>query len=335
MLEQMVDNAALFCCPVCRGTLQINTDDLCCLNCLRHYQVEDGIPLLFLPSEGDHAREKVEGAVKSFYEQIPFPNYEEFENISDLIQKARQNLFLRLLNEQIPFNIKVLEVGCGTGQLSNFLGVSQRAVFGTDMSVPSLKLAQEFKQNNKLERAGFYQMNLFRPIFKEESFSLVICNGVLHHTGDPFGGFQTISRLVKRGGYVIIGLYNKFGRFATDMRRRLLKITNFPLNFLDPLLADKKRGGLRKKIWFMDQYRNPHESEHTIGEVLKWFEQTGFDFVNSIPKIRVFEGISEKEKLFQVQAKGNLWDHSIMQACFMFTGSREGGLFLMIGRRRA
>lgn len=334
MLKHMVNHADIFWCPACGGNLGINTDTIHCLSCLRHYKIENGIPLLFLPSEGDNTRKNVENAVKLFYDETPFPNYEESENISDLIQKAQKNLFARLLNEQIPFNIKVLEVGCGTGQLSNLLGVSQRIVFGTDMSIPSLKLAQEFKQNNKLERVGFYQMNLFRPIFKEESFSLVICNGVLHHTSDPSLGFQIISRLVKKGGYIIIGLYNKFGRLATNVRRSIFKVFNFRLKFLDPLLVGNNKSDIRKKIWFIDQYRNPYESEHTVGEVLNWFEQAGFDFVNSIPKLRAFDGISDKEKLFQGTPKGTMLDHFIVQACFMFSGSREGGLFIMIGRRR-
>ena len=35
-------------------------------------------------------------------------------------------------------------------------------------------------------------MNLFKPCFKPEQFDVVLCNGVLHHTADPWGGFQSI-----------------------------------------------------------------------------------------------------------------------------------------------
>ena len=48
------------------------------------------------------------------------------------------------MNEQIPFNVNVLEVGCGTGQLTNYLGLASRNVFGTDMCLNSLKLAEVF-----------------------------------------------------------------------------------------------------------------------------------------------------------------------------------------------
>jgi hypothetical protein len=42
---------------------------------------------------------------------------------------------------------------------------------------------------------------------------------VLHHTSDPEGGFHSIARKLKPGGYTIIGLYNWLGRLPTLWRR--------------------------------------------------------------------------------------------------------------------
>ena len=225
-MKQMIDFLDIFACPACRGNLQLIGSEVECLGCHNKYQIEDGIPLLFWPNKWDDSKKDVTNTVKSFYEKTPFPNYEKFENAGDLVQKAQNGIFARLLNEQIPYNIKMLEVGCGTGQLSNFLGVAHRFVFGADLCLNSLKLANNFKIKNNLERVGFYQMNLFKPIFKEESFPLVICNGVLHHTSDPFAGFQSIAKLVKKGGYIIIGLYNSYGRISTDIRRAIFTASN-------------------------------------------------------------------------------------------------------------
>lgn len=49
----------------------------------------------------------------------------------------------------------------------------------------------------------------------------------------------------------------------------------------------------------MDQYKNPHESSHTIDEVLEWFNKTGFKFVNGLPKLRLLDSFSSKEQLFK------------------------------------
>lgn len=330
----MIENQDIFICPACSGSLKISDQKIECLGCGKCYKVENGIPLLFCPNEWDNSKMDVTRKVKTFYEKTPFPNYDGLENTGDLLQKAERGIFSRLLNEQVPFNIRMLEVGCGTGQSSNFLGIAQRHVFGTDMCLNSLKLAQGFKEKNNLENVSFCQMNLFRPIFKEESFHFVMCRGVLHHTSDPFGGFKSIAKLVKKGGYILIGLYNKYGRIGTDIRRTIFKLFGDRFMFLDPQLRDKKTDAVKRNTWFLDQYKNPHESKHTIGEVLRWFDKTDFDFINCMPKLRAFCGFSENEKLFKPNPKGNLLDRFIVQTSSMLSGSKEGGFFIMIGRKK-
>lgn len=334
MLDHMKANCDIFACPACGGNLEVSDETVKCLACKNRYEVEEDIPLLFWPTEWDNTKKDVTDIVKAFYEKTPFPNYEEHENIGDLVQKAYKSFFPRLLNEQIPFNIRVLEVGCGTGQLSNFLGAAHRNIFGADICLNSLKTGQGFKKKNNLERVGFYQMNLFRPIFKEESFPLVICNGVLHHTSDPIGGFKSISRLVKKGGYIVIGLYNKYGRLITDMRRTIFRMSGDRFKFLDPRLRSHDRGESKRDAWFADQYKHPREVKHTIGEVLKWFDETGFEFVYGVPNPKAFRTFTMNDSIFKVHPRGRWFDHFITQAHLGLSGSKEGGFFTMIGRRK-
>jgi len=166
-------------------------------------------------------------------------------------------------------------------------------------------------------------MNLFRPVFPPESFHLVIATGVLHHTSAPLLGLETLVRLAKPGGFVVVGLYNKFGRLPTDLRRFLFRLT-----------GERASGGAKSHAWFMDQYRHPHESKHTLGEVLGWFDRCGLDFVSSVPKMRAFASFGGDEQLFRRQPPGGPLDRFLVQAGMSLKG-REGGLFLMIGRRRA
>ena len=164
------------------------------------YPVEGGIPRLFVLGHDAPTDHDVTEMVKQFYEATPFPNYDELDNRRALLEKAREGLFARLLNEQIPYTARVLEIGCGTGQLTNFLAIAHRACWGLDVCLNSLRLAQEFKVKHGVDRAAFAQMNLFHPALKEGFFDVVISNGVLHHTGDCRGAFRRISQLVKPGG---------------------------------------------------------------------------------------------------------------------------------------
>lgn len=190
------------CCPKCRGDLAVTDECLVCADCHQRYPIADNIPLCFWPNEWASSKKDVTEIVREFYEETPFPNYDDFDDAGSLMQKARQGIFARLLDDQIPFGARILECGCGTGQLSNFLSIANRTVVGTDICLNSLRLGQAFKEHNHLNRIHFFQMNLFRPIFKPETFDVVICNGVLHHTADPFLGYQSIARLVKPKGYI-------------------------------------------------------------------------------------------------------------------------------------
>lgn len=321
-------------CAACGQGLTAGQGTVTCTSGEHAFPIRNGIPLLFVANDWTPGTKDVTDTVKSFYEQTPFPNYDEFDSIAALMSKSRKGLFARLLDEQVPLRARVLEVGCGTGQLSNFLGIAQREVFGADMCVNSLSLAEEFRRKNGLGNVSFYQMNLFRPVFRPATFDLVIANGVLHHTSDPFGGFKSIATLVKPGGYIIVGLYNKYGRLMTDLRRVLFRATGRRFMFIDPYLRERgSKLDAKADAWFADQYEHPHESKHTMREVWRWFDEVGFEFVNSIPKPRFMDSFTDAEQLFAVHKKVDRLSVAAAEARMIMTGNREGGLFIMIGKR--
>lgn len=319
-------------CPRCGGDLELSTSIITCENG-HSYEIAENIPRLFTPHAVEPSSGDVTEAMKKFYEETPFPNYDDFDDVGSLQEKARAGVFAKMLDDQVPFGARILECGCGTGQMSNFLSIANRNVVGTDMSVPSLRLGQQFKERNSLERVLFLQMNLFKPAFRPESFDLVISNGVLHHTSDPLGAFLSIAPLVRPGGYILIGLYHRYGRLITDARRLIFRFTRDHFTWLDPNLrkTDTARG--RRRAWFMDQYKNPHESKHTIGETLGWLQQAGLEFVRSIPTSYPFEPFSVSDRLFEPQRHGNYFERLMVELGMISKGSREGGFFIILAQR--
>jgi carbamoyltransferase len=297
------------------------------------YPVIDGIPRLFVPTEGLVQGQDVTEIVKQFYEQTPFPNYDDLDNHRALLEKARSGLFARLLNEQIPYNARVVEIGCGTGQLTNFLAIAHRSVLGVDVCLNSLQLARRFKTEHGLERAAFAQMNLFRPGLKDGFFDVVISNGVLHHTADCRGAFQCISRLLKPGGYVVVGLYNAYSRQLHYARRTLFRYTGLTSHWLDPHFG-KMSALSKREAWFQDQYCHPHETCHTLSEVLGWMDECDLEFINSIPKPAPGPALIAGEWLFARCDRGTALSRMLSQLAALGNGYREGGFFIMIGRRR-
>jgi ubiquinone/menaquinone biosynthesis C-methylase UbiE len=299
------------------------------------FPVEEGIPRLFVPTDWAEANGRdVTELVKQFYEETPFPNYDDLDNVRGLLEKARAGLFARLLNEQIPYGARVVEIGCGTGQLTNFLSIAHRTVIGTDICLNSLRLAQKFKMEQGLDRATFAQMNLFRPALQDDYFDVVISNGVLHHTGDCRHAFRRISRLAKPGGYVIVGLYSAFSRKVHYARRALYRATGLAPRWLDPHFGRVSAAG-KAEAWFQDQYCHPHETCHTLDEVLGWMEADGLEFINSIPKPDLGPVLTPDEQLFTPRDPGHTFGRMLSQLADLGSGYREGGFFTMIGRRRA
>ncbi|MEA3225553.1 MAG: carbamoyltransferase C-terminal domain-containing protein, partial [Planctomycetota bacterium] len=269
--------------------------------------------------------------VKAFYEANPFPNYDDHDTLRSLIEKARRSGLPPALDRAIGYNSTVLEVGCGTGQLTNFLGISCRRVIGTDICSNSLRLGEQFRREHQLDRVRFVQMDLFRPCFKPEQFDVILCCGVLHHTSDPLAGFRILLPLLKPGGHVVIGLYNRYGRLLTDLRRRVFRCTGGRFKWIDPILRSGSLSKAQKQAWFADQYSHPHESTHTIGEVIQWFDRSGVEFVRCVFP----EMLADVDHLFEAQTQPAKMDRFFTQAREAFAGGREGGLFLMIGRKGA
>jgi SAM-dependent methyltransferase len=185
-----------------------------------------------------------------------------------------------------------------------------------------------------LTNVHFAQMNLLRLPLQAGVFDAVICTGVLHHTSNPYEGFRRLIPLVKPGGHLIVGLYNLFGRAKTRMRALLSRLIGTRVEAWDPYLSREKLSAEARLAWYMDQYRNPHESLHTMDEVLRWFDASGLGFVRALPSALCGRDVDldYRASLFDPEPRGSRLDRLFSQCQQMFTDG-EGGLFLMIGSR--
>lgn len=272
--------------------------------------------------------------ITNFYKKEPFPNYAKNDDRNSIQTRGQNNLISKTIKEKLAFNNSFLEVGCGTCQLSNYLGIgSNNNIFAFDPTIESLECGYKFAKSNEIKNVYFINGDIFDDIFKDKVFDIVFCSGVLHHTKNPYGGFKLISKYVKKDGYIIIGLYNKFGRIRTVIRQLIYKFISKKLAmFLDPYIRNNKKNKKKMDSWIQDQYEHPIESMHTYDEVLKWFDLNDIEFINLYPS--TFLSL-KKKKLFTKNEKGNFFERICEQILMIFTkhGS-EGGLFLAIGKKK-
>lgn len=239
---------------------------------------------------------KIGQKVQEFYNKTPFPDYElgRFNSREDLKLSAYE--FAKVLDRSIPEDASVIDVGTGTGQLSAFLSLRRKCVWGIDFSDSSLKKALTLKKKLNLESWHLKKVDILDIKQIEEigiKFDYVLCLGVLHHTGNAYQGFKNILNLLKPDGYIAIGLYNKFGRMPLEMRK-LLSRTAFKNNdkvkdwFIRMQIGDIEDKE-RARGWWNDQYLHPHETTHTIGEVLRWFRKNNIEYCQTVPSLNLLD----------------------------------------------
>ena len=277
--------------------------------------------------------------VEDFYTDNPFPNYDNLETIFDLRNKVEGNEFTVSFKRLIGLGKRVIEVGSGTSQLSIALASgTNNQVIAFDPTLESLRLGYNFSKKSGVSNCIFVNGDLFSNPFIPEYFDIVWCSGVLHHTENPKKGFEIITTWLKPEGYVIIGLYNFYGRLRTVFRQKLFrllgsgKLGRYVVSLLDPILR-QDISKEKKNAWFQDQYQHPVETLHTLDEVLGWFDQNSIEYISSIPTCDL-ENINY-EKMFLNTNKGNVVTRFFSQVGMLFSplGS-EGGLFLIIGRKK-
>jgi ubiquinone/menaquinone biosynthesis C-methylase UbiE len=86
----------------------------------------------------------------------------------------------------------------------------------------------------------FAQADILQLPSTGRSFEFVETTGVLHHMADPFGAWLSLSRMVKPGGLMGIGLYSEIARRGIQRCRDLVADWEYPSG-LDGLRQVRRR----------------------------------------------------------------------------------------------
>ena len=311
----------LLACPACQGALDRQWS---CTGCGVQYCAPDGIPDLRL------AGDRCSDTVREFYSQAPFPGYRPNDSLEALRLRAERSEFARLLDAAIPADARILEIGCGTGQMSLYLARAGRMVIGADVTRASLALGAAAAKRFGVTGVQFVETDLHHPGLRKGAFDVVYTSGVLHHTRDPRRAFEAILPLLRPGGIIVIGLYNGFARIPLRLRRVIARLSRYRWIPFDPVLRDRGNEPARRQAWLRDQYRHPEEHRHTAAEIRGWFAENGVEYLRTYPSLLMEE---ERGDLFS--ADDDYWpvEAWLSQIGWMATLGREGGLFVTIGRR--
>lgn len=120
-----------------------------------------------------------------------------------VIEKTNQKLYKNICKEIIPKlnkDQKVLELACGSGQLTDVLASKVNTWIATDFSP---NMVNETSKRVKLQNVTFEVCDATKTNYPDNSFDVIIISNALHIMPNPDKALKEIKRILKEDGIVI------------------------------------------------------------------------------------------------------------------------------------
>ncbi|MBL8555167.1 MAG: class I SAM-dependent methyltransferase [Phenylobacterium sp.] len=233
-------------------------------------------------------REGVSSAVQGQYEVHPYPRWR---------RAPRMTPARRIVDRPAPVRPQVLVAGCGTGrqaiQAHEWLA-AERTV-AVDLSRRSLAYAARKTREEGVTGIEYLHGDILElPRRYPETFDVVTCVGVLHHMSDPFEGARAVTRTLKPGGLLNLGLYSSTARSTLRPAQALAARDYTPATVRElrqAIFAAPEGDVLRTPAISRDFYATSgardllmHVQEHQMGfaDLRRMLDENGLKFLSFI-----------------------------------------------------
>lgn len=160
-----------------------------------------------------------------------------------------QRAFVQLLNAGL-IRSPVLDVGCGTGELSLFLARNGHQVLGIDLSMVAIQQARDKARWRRVSAEFVVWDALHLSAFKESnlSFQTVVDSAMLHILGDRERDLfiDALGDIVPSGGlYYVLGDARRsagdmYGITPSEIQRRFEKANGWEMLFVHPTVFERR-----------------------------------------------------------------------------------------------
>jgi 2-polyprenyl-3-methyl-5-hydroxy-6-metoxy-1,4-benzoquinol methylase len=196
--------------------------------------------------------------IKEFYSKLHFPGRYTCEDLQFYEEQGIHNVYLREIERILVDGMDVLDIGCGTGLVSNlFAKYRPNSQFTSIDFSDSIDYASNFAKENNINNVKWVKKD-FLEFKTVKRYDVIICCGVLHHIPEYERALTKMKELLKPGGKLILAIYNKYGKI-------LKRIVNIKYH---------------NDVLYQDQELNPFELSFTNRQMLDMCKDLNFDLVS-------------------------------------------------------
>lgn len=207
-------------CPNCGGLVDVEANAVTCTICSTVYPIDDGVPVFTPPSPPD------DGAF-DYREHYAIDNdvYDYFEERGAATSHEERRLHQTVIRH-VPHDARrILDVGCGGAWVAEAYLPKDREVWSLDITAVNPKRALARHPSSRHHGVAADALKL--P-FKDASFDCVIAAEIIEHVVDPRAFVESLMRVVKPGGELIV---------TTPYRERIRETLCIHCNRLTPMDA--------------------------------------------------------------------------------------------------
>lgn len=233
---------ARYACPMCHAPLTADNGAFACKMCGALYPLDGDIPLL-VPQAAAHLAD-VERAVArnpAWYESSQLAWYDHGPCRHHLAQRKRY--VESVLAERLAPGKRakrLLDLGCGDGANTRWLIDWAEEIEACDYNVLRLRRCRRLIGS----RVALCLADVHRLPWIDNRFDIVFFNHVLEHIDDDIGALQSVGRILKPGGLLILGVPNSgcaCMQLAYRLQPSLVAHSDHVRDYTAPQIEDRVR----------------------------------------------------------------------------------------------
>lgn len=175
----------------------------------------------------------------------------------------------------------ILEVGCGgrAAGISFLVDHTPRSIIAIDLSAENVRLTRDAVTRLGVPRIEVMVGNALRLEFEDSRFHFVFSDGAIHHTLNMRKCFSELRRVLKSGGYLLVGVYGYGGVFGHMIHPTgMLAGKVIPLKWMETLV-NTTGIGRSQDYSLLDWLYTPIQEKHSAEELRGWFAEERFEDV--------------------------------------------------------